>query len=111
MEKLTPAEFRMEYHKRVIAFHILGMNKRTAQRAAMHYFDNSRYKLATAVSEALMENPDLISVFFKKFPITRGRLAQITNALLHESLPEYRSFGLKPKMCRELPSDLLSVIK
>ncbi len=111
MNILTPAEFYSEYHKRIIAFHILGMNKRSAERVALYYFANSQYELATRMAEHLKNDPERISDFLKRFPISIARLTQISDAQLRDSLPGYRSFGLKPKICREIQAARLSIIK
>ncbi len=109
MEKLKASDFSSEFHKRIIAFHILGMHRWTAQRAALYYFGNSQYELATRMAEYLMNDPDLVGKFLRDFPISTARYTEITDALLRNSVPDFRSFGLKPKMLRELPTS--SVIK
>ena len=104
METLKSSDFGSEYHKRIIAFHILGMHRWTAQRAALYYFGNSQYELATRLAEHLMNQPDLISNFLSDFPISTARYAEITDALLRSTVPDFRSFGLTPKMVREIPT-------
>ncbi len=77
----------MEYQRRVLACHILRMNRRKAKRAAFYYFNNSKAELAGRLASTLIENPQTARDFIKRFPISPGDQIKINKVLLRQSLP------------------------